>query len=167
MQFTRQSKSTVARISAIVLLFIFFLSRLHNLLILPIFLDEASHITRAQWIWEGQPFCLFTPGQALNQLALLSQSGCGQPFYLLSTGKALAPYLMALFWPFQGQIFIGRYVVILIALIGIAACYAVGRELHSHQAGLLAMVLWIVCPQLMFFDRIALVDTTITTMEML
>src|SRR5947209_10893350 len=126
MRSIRYKKYSLATVGAIILLFIFFLSRIHNLLILPLFLDEASHITRAQWIWQGQPFCLLGTGQALDHLALLNQSGCGQPFYLLTTGKALAPYLMAVFWPFQGQIFIGRYVVVLIALIGIAACYAVG-----------------------------------------
>ncbi|MEP7284307.1 MAG: glycosyltransferase family 39 protein [Chloroflexota bacterium] len=128
---------------AAALLFIFFLTRIHNLLALPIFLDEASHITRAQYVWQDKPL------------------------YLLSTGKVLAPYLMAIFWPFQGPVFLGRFVVILLGLIGIAACYAIGRELYSRQAGLLAMVLWIVCPQLLFLERMALVDTTISSMAML
>ncbi|MCC7449484.1 MAG: glycosyltransferase family 39 protein [Anaerolineae bacterium] len=128
---------------AVLLLLIFWLSRLHNLLALPIFLDEASHITRAQWVWEGRPL------------------------YLLETGKALAPYLASLFWPFAGAPFIGRFVVVLIGAIGLASVYAVGRELHSRQAGVLAMALWISAPQLMFFERMALVDTTISSMAML
>src|SRR5437667_5996816 len=90
---------------AILFLFVFWLSRTHNLLILPTFLDEASHITRAQWVWQGRPL------------------------YLLETGKALAPYLAALFWPFTAPLFIGRYVVVLLEAIGLAAVYAVGREL--------------------------------------
>jgi len=128
---------------AVLLLLIFWLSRLHNLLALPIFLDEASHITRAQWVWEGRPL------------------------YLLETGKALAPYLAAVFWPFAGAPFIGRFVVVLIGAIGLASVYAVGRELHSRQAGVLAMALWISAPQLMFFERMALVDTTISSLAML
>src|SRR5689334_7234926 len=103
---------------AVLFLFIYWLSRTHNLLVLPTFLDEASHLTRAQWVWQGRPL------------------------YLLETGKALAPYLAALFWPFTAPIFIGRYVVILLGAIGLASVYAVGRELHSRQAGLLAMALW-------------------------
>jgi 4-amino-4-deoxy-L-arabinose transferase-like glycosyltransferase len=129
--------------AAVFLLLIFWISRTHNLLILPIFLDEASHITRAQWVWQGKPL------------------------YLLETGKALAPYMAALFWPFAGAPFIGRYVVVLIGAIGLASAYAVGRELHSRQAGVLCMVLWIICPQLLFFERMALVDTTISSMAML
>ncbi len=128
---------------AVLLLLIFWVSRLHNLLALPIFLDEASHITRAQWVWEGRPL------------------------YLLETGKALAPYLAAVFWPFAGAPFIGRFVVVLVGAIGLASVYAVGRELHSRQAGVLAMALWIIAPQLMFFERMALVDTTISSMAML
>lgn len=128
---------------AVVLLFVYWFARLHHLLTLPIFLDEASHITRAQWVWEGKPF------------------------YLLETGKALAPYLAALFWPFTAAPFIGRFVVVLIGIVGIASAYAVGRELHSRQAGLLTMTLWIICPQLIFFERMALVDTTISSMAML
>jgi 4-amino-4-deoxy-L-arabinose transferase-like glycosyltransferase len=129
--------------AAIFLLLIFWISRTHNLLILPIFLDEASHITRAQWVWEGKPL------------------------YLLETGKALAPYMAALFWPFAGAPFIGRYVVVMLGAIGLASAYAVGRELHSRQAGVLCMVLWLICPQLLFFERMALVDTTISSMAML
>ncbi len=137
------SKRCVGLWIAVVFLLVFWFSRLHNLLILPTFLDEASHITRAQWVWQGRPL------------------------YLLETGKALAPYLAALFWPFTAPVFIGRYVVVLLGAIGLASVYAVGRQLHSRQAGLLAMLLWIIAPELMFFERMALVDTTISSMAML
>lgn len=128
---------------AIALLLLFWVSRAAHLLALPLFLDEAAHLTRAQWVWEGQPF------------------------YLLETGKALAPYGAALFWPFAGAPFIGRYVVVLIGAVGLASAYAVGRALHSRGAGLLVMALWVVCPQLFFYERMALVDTTISAMAML
>ena len=139
-------RSPIPRLSfwiAVGLLFLFWLSRVHNLLALPLFLDEASHLTRAQWVWQGRPF------------------------YLLETGKMLAPYLAALFWPFSAAPFIGRYVVVILGAVGIASAYNVGRELGSRNAGLLCMALWIICPQLMFFERMALVDTTISAMAML
>src|SRR5262249_50053129 len=123
---------------AVGLLLVFWISRVHNLLALPLFLDEASHLTRAQWVWQGRPF------------------------YLLETGKMLAPYLAALFWPFSAAPFIGRYVVVILGAVGIASAYAVGCELRSRYVGLLCMTLWIICPQLMFFERMALVDTTIS-----
>jgi hypothetical protein len=128
---------------AVGLLGYFWFSRTHNLLILPLFLDEASHLTRAQWVWEGKPL------------------------YLLETGKALAPYLAALFHPYTGAPFIGRYVVILLGAIGLAAAYGVGKVFHSPAVGLLTMVLWCASPQLFFFERMALVDTTISAMAML
>src|SRR5690348_6314065 len=112
------TRSRLANWTAVLLLLVFFTTRIHNLLVLPVFLDEASHITRAQYVWQDKPLLL------------------------LETGKALAPYMIALFWPFQGQIFIGRFVVILLGLIGLAACYAVGKALYSRQAGLLAMLMW-------------------------
>src|SRR5258705_8214947 len=117
MHFTARSR--FANWTAVLLLLVFFFTRIHNLLVLPVFLDEASHITRAQYVWQDKPL------------------------YLLETGKVLAPYMMALFWPFHGQIFIGRFVIILLGLIGLAACYGVGKMLYSRQAGLLAMLLWI------------------------
>src|SRR5579859_6022362 len=88
----------------ILVLLIYAVLRLYHLMTLPIFLDEASHITRAQWVWQGKPL------------------------YTLTTGKALAPYVMSIFWPFVAGPFIGRYVVVLFGLIGISACYAVGRN---------------------------------------
>ena len=136
-------KSRFSFYAPVLLLLLYWVSRMYHLLVLPVFLDEASHITRAQWVWQDQPL------------------------YLLTTGKVLAPYLMAVFWPFQGGIFIGRFVVVLLGAVGIAACYGVGKQLHSRQAGLLAMAFWILCPQLMFYERMALVDTTISSMAML
>jgi hypothetical protein len=91
----------------------------------------------------------------------------GQPFYLLETGKALAPYLTAALWPYEGVTLLGRIVVVLLGMIGLAAAYAVGRELHSPRVGVLTMVLWIAAPQLFFFERMALVDTTMSAMAML
>src|SRR5258707_2751829 len=96
--------SRLAAWAAVVLLVIYFFTRIHNLLALPVFLDEASHITRAQYVRQDKPL------------------------YLLTTGKALAPYLMALFSPFVGQVFIGRYVLSLLRLVGIASCYVIGLD---------------------------------------
>ena len=112
-------------------------SRLHNLLTLPLFLDEATHLTRAQAVWQGKPFDL------------------------LLTGKAFVPYLAALFDPFSAAPFIGRFVVVLIGLVGIASACALGRALYSREAGLLAGTLWLLCPYLFFFERMALVDTSL------
>lgn len=144
-----QSKGVVAGNASarwlfpVLLLLLFWLIRTHELLRLPLFLDEASHLTRAQWVWEGQPF------------------------YLLETGKALGPYLAAALWPYAEAPFVGRIVVVLLGLIGIAAAFAVGKALHSREVGLLTMALWIAAPQLMFFERMALVDASMASMALL
>ncbi len=134
---------TVAMIFALsALLLWYWITRTHALLTLPLFLDEGSHLYRAQLVWEGSPL------------------------YLLETGKALAPYLAAFFDPYHGTMFIGRYVVILLGVIGLASAYGVGHVLHSRAAGMVVMVLWISAPQLFFFERMALVDTTISAMAL-
>lgn len=102
-------------------------------------MDEATHLTRSQEVWQGKPFDL------------------------LLTGKALGPYLAALFDPFSAAPWIGRYVIVLVGSIGLASIIALGRALHSRQAGLLAGVLWLLCPYLFFFERMALVDATVAS----
>lgn len=139
----RRTPSVAMIFTLSALLLWYWITRTHALLTLPLFLDEGSHLYRAQMVWEGSPL------------------------YLLETGKALAPYLAAFFDPYHGTMFIGRYVVILLGVIGLGSAYGVGRALHSRAAGLVVMVLWISAPQLFFFERMALVDTTISAMAML
>ncbi len=129
---------------ALLLIFLAWLTRLHNVLMLPLFIDEATHITRAQAVWTA-----------------------GAPFDLILTGKALTPYLTALFYPFAGAPFIGRFVVVLISGIGVAAAIALGSAIYSRAAGLLAGVLWLLCPYFFFFERMALVDTALAALATL
>lgn len=103
-------------------------------------MDEATHLTRAQATWQGYPFSV------------------------LLSGKALAPYLAALFNPFFGAPFIGRYVVAAIGAVGLASAMGLGRALHSRAAGMLAGILWLLCPFLFFYERMALVDATLAAM---
>ncbi len=129
---------------AVVLLFLlFFATRLHGLLALPLFMDEATHLTRSQAVWQGKPL------------------------ELLLTGKALGPYLAALLDPFNAAPFVGRFAVLLISLIGVASVAALARMLQSRAAGLVAAALWILSPYMFFFERMALVDTTLASMAAL
>jgi hypothetical protein len=41
-------------------------------------------------------------------------------------------------------------------MVGLAAAYAAGKTLHSREAGLLSMLLWILTSQLFFYERMAL-----------
>jgi 4-amino-4-deoxy-L-arabinose transferase-like glycosyltransferase len=128
---------------AALLLILYFVTRLHGLLTLPLFMDEATHITRSQAVWQGHPLDL------------------------LLTGKSLGPYFAALFYPFSGAAWIGRYVVVLLGGVGIASTIALGRAIHSRAAGLLAGLLWLLNPYLFFFERMALVDATVAALAAL
>ncbi|MHB8629835.1 MAG: ArnT family glycosyltransferase [Aggregatilineales bacterium] len=126
--------------AGVILLLAFFVTRMYHLLALPLFMDEATHLTRAQAAWQGHPFDL------------------------LLTGKAFAPYLAAIFNPFVGAPFIGRYVVVAIGAIGLASAIGLGRALHSRVAGVLTGALWLLCPYLFFYERMALVDATLAAL---
>jgi hypothetical protein len=61
---------------------------------------------------------------------------------------------MALFAPFNASLWIGRASQILICWIGAAAIYLLGRRIHSHRAGLVALMFLVLCTALFFFDRL-------------
>src|SRR5258708_35992609 len=98
----------------VLLLLLYWVSRMYHLLILPVFLDEASHITRAQWVWQDQRLCL------------------------LSTGEALAPYLVAGFWPFHGWPFIGRCGELSLGAGGISAGNGARMQRRAGAPGTIA-----------------------------
>jgi hypothetical protein len=124
-------------------LLIDFLMRLPNLLALPAHTDEGEYLLWAQWAWQGDPL------------------------HMLEQGKVLIIGLTALIGPFTGGLFIARYMVLLTGAIGVASAYVVGRKLHSPQAGLIATLLWLGTPQLIFFERMSLHDIPMASMGIL
>ena len=124
-------------IGCVLLLLAYGLTRLHHLLVVPLFIDEALHLTRSQMVLQGHPF---------------------EP---LLNSKALALYVASLFNPFVNAPFIGRIVVALIGFIGLASAMALARTLHSRAAGLVAGAIWLLCPYLFFYERLMLVDATL------
>lgn len=82
-------------------------------------------------------------------------------------GKFLLYYYLALFGlPDHEPIWLARTGVVLFSVVGLGAAYALGRQLFSHRAGLLAVVLLAVFPMMAFHERQVLSDplaaTTIT-----
>lgn len=121
----------------------YFLMRLPNLLALPAHTDEGEYLLWAQWAWQGMPL------------------------HMLEQGKVLIIGLTGLIGPFTGGLFIARYLVLLTGAIGIASAFAVGRKLHSPLTGLLAVLLWLGTPQLIFFERMSLHDIPMASMGIL
>jgi len=119
----------------ILLLLLFFTTRLIALDALPLHNDEGLHLTRAVEVWNGHPF------------------------YDIEDGKVINVWVIALFYPRVDPVFTGRIATVFVGLIGLAGGIALGRLASGRRAGgLLAGLLWVCCPYLFFFERMALAD---------
>lgn len=119
---------------AVILLLVLWGSRLLALEALPLHNDEGLHLTRAVEVWNLHPF------------------------WEIADGKIINHWPIALFYPQHAPVFTGRVATIFIAVIGLAAGYALARRLFGPLAALLVGVLWITTPYLFFFERLALSD---------
>ncbi|MFN8380080.1 MAG: hypothetical protein U0452_15565 [Anaerolineae bacterium] len=70
---------------------------------LPLHNDEGLHLTRAVEVWNGNPF------------------------WQINDGKIVNHWLIALFYPQSAPEFVGQVATVLVALIGLAAGYALVR----------------------------------------
>ncbi|MFN8561878.1 MAG: hypothetical protein U0703_09720, partial [Anaerolineae bacterium] len=116
------------------LVLILWLSRLPGLETLPLHNDEGLHLTRAVEVWNLHPFWEIRDGKVINHWAI------------------------ALFYPQNAPVFAGRIATIFVSVVGFAAGYALVRRAFGANAALLAGALWIACPYLFFFERLALSD---------
>src|SRR5579859_1224900 len=85
---------------AVVLLLIWFGSRLPALDKMPLFVDEGVHLTRASEVWHGHPFWNISDGKIINQ------------------------WPIALFYPQHAPVFVARMATVLVALLGLTAGFA-------------------------------------------
>lgn len=125
------------------ILILFFLFRLVNLTILPIFADEAIYIRWSQ-VMKAEPTLRFLP---------------------LSDGKQ--PLFMWILIFFLGLIkdplFAGRFLSVLAGLGSMVGIFLLSYELFKDKkASLIAALLYAVVPFFVFFDRLALVDSMLS-----
>jgi len=119
----------------VVLLLVQFFVRIHNPMALPAFVDEGSHLARAQVVYKENPV-------------------------ETSHGKLLFYFWLGLFSPGEyNALVIGRWAVALFSLIGSAAMAAVARQLFGRQAMLPALAFYALAPYTVFFERMALADS--------
>jgi hypothetical protein len=123
--------------TVVLLLLVFLASRLHNLDAMPLFIDESLYIDTAQQAREGHFL-----GSAVENGRLL------HVWY----DAFLSPYPPAVGW-------VARAGMVIAGLLGPAAFYGLARTLISHRAGIIAMILWIASPYLLFYERMTLADT--------
>lgn len=128
----------------IIILAGFFLTRLINLNLIPVFADEAIYIRWSQLI--GDKFYNF--------------------FIPLSDGKTplfmwlLAPLLKLNYDP----LLTGRLLSVFAGLLTLSGTYLLTRKLFSPKAALIAVVLAVFCPFLLFYDRLSLTDSLLTAL---
>src|SRR4030067_1847283 len=122
-----------------VIVVIFFVTRLINLTLLPIFADEAIYVRWSQ-VMRNESTLRFLP---------------------LSDGKTplfmwfLVPFLKF----FSDPLFAGRFVSVLSGFGTMVGIFVLARYLWSARIALLASFLYVASPYMVFFDRMALVDS--------
>ncbi len=118
----------------LLLLLVFLASRVAALDVLPLHNDEGLHLTRAVEVWHLHPFWQINDGKIINHWAI------------------------ALFYPQNAPVFAGRIATVFVGLIGLSAGCALIRRQFGRPAAFLAATLWIACPYLFFYERMALSD---------
>lgn len=124
----------MTKLLPILLLLLFWLTRQTALEALPLHNDEGLHLTRALEVWQGHPFWEIRDGKIINH------------------------WLIALFYPQQEPVFMGRIATIFTGMIGLAAALALGQCLSGGWGALLAGLLWIGSTYLFFYERLAFSD---------
>lgn len=118
----------------LVVLLLFWFSRLVALDAMPLHNDEGLHLTRAVEVWHLHPF------------------------WQISDGKIINHWLIAVFYPQNAPVFVARFATLLVSLVGLAAGWQIARRLAGFSGALLAASLWLGSGYLLFFERLALSD---------
>lgn len=125
----------------VLLCILFFSLRIPNLILQPIFADEAIYIRWAQ-VMKAEPTLRFLP---------------------LSDGKtplfmwAMMPFLKV----FEDPLFAGRFLSILAGFTTMLGVLALGWKFFDKRVGMWSAFLITIIPYTVFFDRMALVDSTL------
>lgn len=120
-----------------------FISRIINLLIVPIFTDEAIYIRWAQ-IGLNDPVHRY-----------ISLTDGKQP--LLTW--AIYPFLKI----FADPLYAGRFVSVLAGVATVVGIYFVTKELFDKKTALFASIIYILSPFTILYDRLALMDSLLST----
>lgn len=121
----------------LLLLLLYFATRLFGLTRLPMFLDESWHLNWSMWIAEGKEWEV--PWQY---------------------GKGLNIFVNALLFPWIGERYLwaARAVTVLFGTLSAVAVFGAARMLYDATTAVVASVLYILCPYALFYDRLVLTD---------
>ncbi len=139
-EFIRENSSFF--IIILVLSFVYFLTRIPNLTLQPIFADEAIYIRWAQ-VMKAEPTLRFLP---------------------LSDGKTplFMWAMMPLFKVFQDPLFAGRILSVFSGFLTFLGVIFLGWKFFNKASAVLAGFLIVITPMILFFDRMALVDSMLS-----
>jgi hypothetical protein len=121
----------------LLLLFVYFLTRLYNLTLLPIFLDEAGHIGWSLDVWRGDTI-LQTLRTSLSVTKFLHM-------LLMSTVTTWADDLL---WA-------GRIFSVFGGAVSLLCCYSIGKRLYDGGTGIISTCLYLASPFGLFYERMA------------
>ncbi|NJN95383.1 MAG: glycosyltransferase family 39 protein [Anaerolineales bacterium] len=127
----------VKPVRLLIFVVIFFAVRLTNLTLLPPYIDELLHISRAFTLLHQRQLFISTEGGKFLQIWLIAPA-------LALSGDPL--------WT-------ARLVTILIGLLSALGCYLLGKALFNRETGLLAAWLYLLVPYALFLDRLVLNDS--------
>ena len=120
----------------------YFILRLPNLTLQPIFADEAIYIRWAQ-VMRSEPTLRFLP-----------QSDGKTPLFMWS--------MIPLFKVFSDPLFAGRFLSVMSGLATLLGVFALGWKVFGIRVGVWAALLYTITPYTVFFDRMALVDSMLS-----
>ena len=133
------------RLALALLAAVFFATRLYNLTLLPIFVDESINVCWAAR-WAREP-------------------GFWKPW---EDGKLLHILVTSLLVPRAADpLWAGRCAAAVTGCLGMLAAWGLGRRLFDARAGFSAAALYLVCPFTLFYDRMDLADVYLSSCAVL
>lgn len=125
-----------------VLVIAYFLLRLPNLTLQPIFADEAIYIRWAQ-VMRAEP-----------TLRFVSLTDGKTPLFMW--------FMIPLFKVFSDPLFAGRFLSVFAGFFTLLGVFFLAKKLFHTKAALWASLLYVITPYTVFFDRMALVDSMLS-----
>lgn len=126
----------------LILIVAYFLLRLPNLTLQPIFADEAIYIRWAQ-VMKSEPTLRFLP-----------QTDGKTPLFMW--------LLIPLFKVFKDPLFAGRFLSVMSGFLTMLGVFFLSKKIFNLKVALWASFLYAITPYTVFFDRMALVDSMLS-----
>lgn len=126
----------------LLLIISYFLLRLPNLTLQPIFADEAIYIRWAQ-VMKSEPTLRFLP-----------QSDGKTPLFMW--------LMIPLFKIFNDPLFAGRLLSVMSGLFTLMGAFFLSRKVFNLKTALWVSLFYVITPYTVFFDRMALVDSMLS-----